>query len=122
MSDADFIRRLFPNANPDLLARNSGEATKLEPDLGDAPLGPKKVQRPTGQRFLVRVVSYRKILLDEDNLCPKYAIDLCRYAGALPSDQAGTTKIQTTQIKTVKGEAERTLIEIYELPPQAQET
>ena len=75
----------------------------------------RQVQRPNRRRFLVRVTSVRKRLLDEDNLCEKYHVDLCRYAGVLLGDEAGTTKIETGQRKAEKGETERTVIEIFEV-------
>jgi hypothetical protein len=111
------LRSIFPFASPDLLARNTGKASKLERGAGHAPLEAKEVQGPTGQRFLVRVVSYRKRLLDEDNLCEKYHVDLCRYAGCLFGDEAGTTKIETSQVKVGKGEEEKVRIEIYQIAP-----
>lgn len=110
------ISELFANASPDFLARNAGKATKLERDSGDAPLEKKKVQRPASQRFLVRITSVRKRLLDEDNLCAKYHCDLCRYAsGGTFGDEAGETKIETTQRKAEKGEEESVIIEIFEI-------
>lgn len=115
MSDADFLRELFPNASPDFLNRNTGSPAELERHSRDGAVGQVQVQKRTGRRFLVRVVSYRKRLLDEDNLAEKYHVDLCRYAGILPSDEAGTTQIQTSQVKTVKGEEERVLIEVFEI-------
>jgi len=110
------IKSLFANASPDFLARNTGKAPKLERDIGDAPLEKKKVQRRASQKFLIRVTSIRKRLIDEDNLCEKYAVDLCRYAsGGAFGDEAGETKIETTQRKAEKGEEEKVIIEIYEL-------
>jgi hypothetical protein len=72
--------------------------------------GPAKIRNR--QKFLVRVTSIRTRLLDEDNLCEKYHVDLCRYAGIISGDEAGTAKIETSQRKAKKGEAEHTLIEI----------
>lgn len=117
MSDADFLRSLFPNASPDLLRRNSGQAAKLERDPRDGAVGKVQVQERVGGRVLVRVTAYRNRLLDEDNLCEKYHVDLCRYAGIISGDEAGKTKIETGQVKTVHGEKERVLIEVFQLPP-----
>lgn len=111
----DLLRELFPNASPDLLARNSGKVTKLERGAVHEPLEAKEVEGSGSQRFLVRVVSYRKRLLDEDNLCEKFHVDLCRYSGALFGDEAGTTKIETSQIKIGKGQEEKILIEILRI-------
>jgi len=110
------VRDLFPNASPDFLARNTGSSPIVERDPRHAALDKGQVQKPTSQRFLVRVTSIRKRLLDEDNLCEKYHIDLCRYAGILSGDEAGTTKIETTQRKAQKDEEERTLIQVFNLP------
>lgn len=113
----DILSRIFPNASADLLARNSGKVAKLERGARHAPLEEEEVQGSTSQRFLVRVVSYRKRLLDEDNLCEKYHVDLCRYAGILFGDEAGTTKIETSQVKIGKGKEEKVRIEIYQIAP-----
>lgn len=95
--------------------RDSGKTPELERDSGDGALGQVCLQKETGGRFLVRVKSYRVRLLDEDNLCEKFAVDLCRHAGALPSDAAGKAKIEVSQEK-VSGEAnERVEITITRL-------
>jgi hypothetical protein len=49
-------------------------------------------------------------LLDQDNLCEKYHVDLCRYAGVIPDDSPEQVIIEVNQRKTVKGEAEFTEI------------
>jgi hypothetical protein len=97
------LKRYFPNAGQAFLALNTDN------------LATGQVQERSSQRFLVRVTSIRKRLLDEDNLCEKYHVDLCRYAGMLPGDEAGTTKIETTQRKALKAEEEQTIIEIFSL-------
>lgn len=113
---SDELSYLFPNSSPDFLARNSRKALKLERDSSDASLEKKKVQGRSGQKFLIRITSIRKRLIDEDNLCGKYHCDLCRYAsGGVFGDEAGKTKIEITQRKVEKGEEEKTLIEIYSL-------
>jgi len=63
----------FPKASRGFLDANLSSdhprsVAKLEPDSRDAALGAEKVQGSTGERFLVRVASIRKRLLDEDNL------------------------------------------------------
>ena len=86
----------------------------MERDSRNAPLEEKEVQRRTGERVLVRVTSFRKRLLDEDNLCEKYHIDLCRYAGVILGDEAGQTKIEVCQIKIGKKDKEITLVEVFQ--------
>ncbi len=108
------ILRLFPNASADLLSRNTSQAPIVERDSRHESLAKKEVQGRAGKRILVRVTSVRKRLLDEDNLCEKYHIDLCRYAGIISGDEAGKTKIETAQRKTQKGEEEKVVIEVFE--------
>ena len=91
------------------------KAAKLESDFSNAALDKKKVQRRLGQKFLVRVTSVRKRLLDEDNLCEKYHVDLCRYAGILPCDEASQVKIEVCQKKAGKEDGEEIVIEVFEL-------
>lgn len=106
---------IFKNASPDFLARNRGRASKLERCSKPVRVAKTQPKESPRQKFLVRITAVRVRLLDEDNLCEKFHVDLCRYAGALPGDEAGKTKIETTQRRAQKGEEEHTEIEIYEL-------
>ena len=96
--------------------RNPRTIAKLERNPCNEPLGTNEIQEYPGEKFLVRVTAIRKRLLDEDNLCEKYHVDLCRYAGIISGDEAGKTKIETCQRKAKKGEAESTIIEIELIP------
>ena len=112
------ITTRFPNASAAFIRSNlspddTGTPPVVESNPWDAPLGAEEVQRPVGERFLVRVTSIRKRLLDEDNLCEKYHVDLCRYAGVLPDDAPGKVQIEVFQQKAAKGESEQTLIEVF---------
>lgn len=124
----DKLRQLIAGASRDVLRLSSQElaragvdaigsrkATKLERSFGHGALGKVQTQRRNTGRFLVRVTSIRKRLLDEDNLCEKYHVDCCRYAGLLPGDAPGTTKIEVAQQKTEPGAQEETRIEIFKL-------
>jgi len=91
------------------------KAAKLESDFGDAPLEKKTLQGQCGPRFLVRVTSIRARLCDEDNLCEKFHVDLCRYAGVIPDDAPGEVKIEVCQKKAGKKEREETIVEVFEL-------
>lgn len=112
------LKAMFPHASEAFLSSNcSGDSravAKLERRIGNESLAAPQVQKATGQRFLVCVTSIRRRLLDEDNLCEKYHVDLCRYAGMLPCDSPDEVTIQTSQRKAGKGESERTVIEITE--------
>ena len=99
-----------PNANHN--PNDTGKAPIPQCATSNAALVETQVQSGTGDRILVRIESVRKRLLDEDNLVSKYHTDLCRYSGLIPSDAPGVCKIETTQRKAEKGEAERTEITI----------
>jgi len=122
------LRTRFPQASPAFIRRvltgsekpaidyyDPGTAPKLEPDHGDGALGALQIQRPASARFFIRVTSRRKRLLDEDNLCEKYHVDCCRYAGLIPGDGPGQTRIEVRQEKVEPGAQEETVIEIFEV-------
>lgn len=112
----DGFLELFPNASPDFLSRNSGKAPKLERGSKPPALEKGKAQGKHSGVLLVRITSVRARLLDEDNLCEKYHVDCLRYAGIISDDSPDKTRIETTQRKARKGEAERVEIEVFELP------
>jgi hypothetical protein len=86
----------------------------LERSLGDGAMDPNETQRGNPVRFLVRVTSFRRRLLDEDNLCEKYVVDCCRYSGLLSGDAPETTRIEVSQQKVTREEDERTELTIVE--------
>ena len=100
----------------DISARYDRKVAVVESDPGNAPLEAEEVQGSTRQRFLVRVATRRKRLIDESNLCYKYHEDLCRYTGALPSDAPEVTHSEVSQTKCRKGEPEEITIEVYQTP------
>ncbi len=99
----------------DILTDDPGKAPVVERDIGIGDLGKVCLQKETGRRFLVHVKSYRRRLLDFDNLCPKFHIDLLRNSGALLSDAPGTTAIEVSQEKVGSKEREFTRIEVFRL-------
>jgi hypothetical protein len=75
-----------------------------------------KAQERSKKRISLRITRYATRLLDEDNLAgAKLAIDQLRYAGIIPNDDPGSTKIILDQIKVKNKTEERTEIEIKEL-------
>lgn len=94
---------------------HSRAIAKLESNPCHAPLGEKKLQGAT-ETAIVRITSIRKNLLDTDNICQKYLVDLLRYAGILYDDNPEQTTIQTSQRKCKDGEQEQTLVEIEIFP------
>lgn len=136
---ADELRKLFPNASEQFVARNasdyrptataavtrriaradshrySGDAPIVERNPRNGTLGTRKAKVRDTRKFLVRVTSFRRRLLDEDNLCEKYHVDCARYSGLLPSDAAGKAKIETSQEKVGSNELERVEIVITQI-------
>lgn len=126
---------LFPNASESTIAANTDFAelpgdragdrketddavrAELEPSHRPRNVGKGEAEKADPRRFLVRVTSVRRILLDEDNLCEKYLVDCCRYSGLLPGDRPGQTKIEVSQRKAEKGETERSIVEIFVVEP-----
>jgi hypothetical protein len=114
----------WPRASESFIRSNLGtpspndpdQAPKLERRAGNGPLAKSKIKGPVPTRVLVRVTSYRCRLLDEDNLCEKYACDCCRYAGLIPGDSPAEAKIEVCQEKVGSKSEERTLIEIIPFP------
>lgn len=90
-------------------------AAVVERDLRPRPLAKGKAEKPDTGKFLVRVTSFRRRLLDEDNLCEKYHVDCARYAGLLPGDDPSQARIETRQEKVRSKEEERTEIVIERL-------
>lgn len=113
--DGEPYSQHHPLAKAVLRNRDPGEAPKLERNPGDGALGAVPVQEKLGGRFLVRVTAIRSRLLDEDNLCEKYHVDLCRYTGVLPSDAPGKAKIEVTQEKVEPGAEEKVRIQVWKL-------
>ncbi len=93
-------------------SRNRRPVAKLEPSSSDGTVGQIQVQEPATRKVLVIVTSFRRRLLDEDNLCEKYHVDCCRYAGLLPSDDPSRTQIQVRQEKVGSKAREFVRIEI----------
>jgi len=114
------LKSRFPRASESFLkanlpVRNTGKVAVVESSSSHAPLAKEKVQRPAGQRVLVRTSSFCKRLADEDGLCEKYHIDLLRYASIISGDSPDKCKIETCQFKVKKGEQEKIVIEVWEI-------
>jgi hypothetical protein len=99
----------------DILPNDKAPTTELERGTGIRALGKAATEKGNPSRFFVRVTSFRRRLLDEDNICEKYIVDCCRYAGIIPSDAPAQTSISSCQTKVGKKEDERTLVEVWEM-------
>jgi hypothetical protein len=108
----DLPKHLHGQVLSQLHPRNTGPAPVVERNTGDGALGAGRAKGKDPTRVLVRVTAFRVRLLDEDNLCEKYHVDCCRYAGVIPGDAPHQTKIETTQQKVRTKDQERVLIEI----------
>lgn len=111
------VSESFKRLNPAYYAahtqpKGAGTIAILEHSSSTGPLAEARAKEAYSGTFFVRITSFRHRLLDEDNLCEKYHVDLCRYAGILPSDSPAQTRIVTTQEKISSKEDEYTLIEI----------
>ena len=91
----------------------AARATPIVERRADAKsVAPPRLQEANTERVIVRVLTVRKRLLDEDNLCEKFLVDAMRYCGFLADDRASTTKIEVSQRKCEAGEEEHVVIEI----------
>jgi hypothetical protein len=67
------------------------------------------------ERRLVRVTSYRCVLLDDDNLFSKDAIDALKESGAIVDDSKAWMELEEKQVKVWHKWEERTEIEVVSL-------
>lgn len=119
----DELKAKFPHASEQFLRANAGDSAhrgkapsaELERCLTDEPLAADALKARHSGKFFVRVVSFRRRLLDEDNLCEKFHVDCVRYAAIIPSDAPGRCRIVTTQEKVRSKEEERTEILIEQI-------
>jgi len=107
--------KLRAQLDVDIRAKNTRQTAKLERNPSDAPLEAKKNQRSASSRFLVRIESRRKRLLDEDNICEKYLVDLLRYSGIIANDSPDQCRIEVSQTKCRKCEPEEISVEVMRL-------
>ena len=107
------LTRRFPKSSEAFIQANCTAAAIVERGPGDEPLAKEEVQGQVSGRVLVCVTSVRKRLLDQDNLCEKFHVDLLRRAGVIYDDAPGQCQIETRQRKIEKGEQEHSLIEVF---------
>lgn len=110
----DEILKRFPNASESFIRQNSGQAQSPEPEYPvlNEPLATTPREEGNPSSFRVSVRSFRKRLIDPDNLAPKFFIDCCRYSGLIPNDTAQDISLEVSQEKS---EDERTEITITKL-------
>lgn len=96
------------------LERRAGDGANGETHVEGGDTGPDSV-RPDSSRFLLRITSHRKRLIDEDNAACTYLTNALRYAGVIPDDNPGICKIVWSQQKVSAVDDEKTVIEVF--PP-----
>jgi hypothetical protein len=97
--------------------QNSGISPGAQPErlVQDDSLGEAQGETVDQARFRVSIVSYRQRLIDPDNLCPKFFVDLLRYSSVIPGDAARDIEFKITQQKVILKDCERTEIEVTKL-------
>lgn len=112
--DSTKLTQLFPNASPSFIKANSDRGPapgpQPEPVICHGSLAAQKGEGGNPGRIQICVVSYRRRLIDPDNLCPKYFVDCLRYAEIIPDDTAAQVTVTTEQIKVKSKADERTEI------------
>ena len=98
-------------------ADSPAQSPLVKQALWHEPLGADEREKGDTGRVLVRFVSFRRRLIDPDNLTPKFFCDCLRYGGFIKDDTAEDVEIQTSQIKVHFKWDERTEITIEKLPP-----
>lgn len=116
------LKRLLPYASKSTIARNldpDRQAPCPQPQQAVCHDAVAKAPREEGHpgRVAVRITSFRRRLLDPDNLVggTKYFTDGLRYAGLLPGDTEAQIRLEVRQQKVKAKSDECTLIEIEPL-------
>lgn len=95
--------------------RRPVSSPQLEQAVRNVPVCPPQREAAYTGRVLIRVTSHRRRLIDPDNLCPKYFIDCCRYAGLVRDDTPEAIDLEVRQARVSTKEEERTEILITPL-------
>jgi len=82
----------------------------------DAPTESPRREALYPGRVLISIVSHRRRLTDEDNLCGKFFTDCLRYSGIISDDCASKAAIRITQVHIKAPEEERTEITVTAYP------
>lgn len=112
MTKAEFnelIRR-----RPNLAARNpvGGTAQGAQPEraVRHEPMAEAQRKESHSSRVSVRITSFRRRLIDPDNLCGKFFTDCLRYAGIIKDDTSKHITLTVTQEQVASKTDERTEI------------
>lgn len=114
MAEAERLKHLLkyecpkPNENEDCCSLSNPQP---KPPVRHEPLAAGKGTPSRPRRTLVRIVSFRSVLLDPDNLCVKGLVDGLRYCRIIPDDREADIELSVSQKKCRK-EEERTEVEV----------
>lgn len=110
------LRRRYPFASEAFLKKNCSDSAPSGPEpqcaVCDDSLGTAPREEANSSRVRVRVISFRRRLIDPDNLCPKWHIDCLRYSGLIPDDRVQDIILEVSQQKVKSKSDECTRIEI----------
>lgn len=100
------------------IAQDRGAASSAQPEqaVRPPPLEPPQGETLYAGRVSVRIVSYRRRLLDPDNLCAKWFLDACRYSRLISDDRPQDITYEVSQIKVRQKAEERTEVTLTPLP------
>ena len=93
------------------------QSPQPKPAVFHAPVEPVQGKAFYSGRVLVRITSYRRRLLDPDNLTPKWFLDSCRYSRIISDDRPEDISLQLGQEKVKNKAEERTEILIQPIGP-----
>lgn len=118
------LRKHWPNASIGFLKANCDKTScappgaKPQPPVRHEPVATKEGKESNSGMVLqrvVRITSYRRRLLDPDNLAGgcKYFLDCCKYSQLIPDDRPQDIILEVRQEKVKSKNQERTEIEIF---------
>jgi hypothetical protein len=93
-----------------LADRGEVQGTKPQPAVLHASVEPVQGKAFYSGRVLISITSYRRRLLDPDNLTPKWFLDSCRYSRIISDDRPEDISLQLGQEKVKTKAEERTEI------------
>ncbi len=105
-------KQLHAIPNPNF---GSSSGAVAQPTVCDESLATPQGETLYSGRVHVRITSYRRRLLDPDNLTAKWFLDACRYARLIRDDNPEAITYQVGQEKVARKEDERTEIVIEPL-------
>lgn len=121
--NSDELRKRFPWASECFIRQNADKADSVSPSTEhQRTAGNESVATTTGthndpmcNRIRVKIVSFRRRLLDERNLSDKYFVDALVYSGILRGDSPKEVQVEVSQYKVDHQWQEKTTIELSEL-------